>query len=149
MTSVHDSFLLRLHLGERGYTGRSAVNRSAIGGVALAAVVLFANPALSTEYKCSGTEPFWGLEIGGTVGKFTSPEDADTPIRVKKTRTGSGTRADYLTVFEGRIGRARGRPMTVVVRGDSCSDGMSDTIYSHAATLITPSTVYVGCCQKK
>jgi uncharacterized membrane protein len=125
-------------------SGRTVTVLVAVAGI------LAASPAAAVEFKCSGTEPFWGMEIGGTVAKFTSPEDTvDTPIRVKKTRTGANTGADYLTVFEGRIGKARGRPMTVVVRGDACSDGMSDDTYSHAAVLITPSRVYAGCCTKK
>jgi heat shock protein HslJ len=111
--------------------------------VALGAIV----PAQAGNYACSGTEPFWSMTLGGKASTFEAP-DGKQKLRIIGTRAGQNVSRDYVEVFSARLG-SKGRAVTIVVRGDSCSDGMSDTGFSHSATVLMPDGVYVGCCNKK
>lgn len=75
----------------------------------------------------SGTEPFWGGEVKGTVLTYKPMENPD------------GVTATVAR-FAGRngisfTGKLEGQDFTLAITPGSCSDGMSDRTYPFAATL--------------
>ena len=91
-------------------------------------------PAPAKPYKALGTEPFWSLEMGGRGLVFDSmdgPEIRQKMPRAKKTRYGH--------VYWTR------RISVAIIRGQKCSDGMSDFIYRDDVTVIVDGAKFRGC----
>lgn len=94
---------------------------------------------------CTGTEPFWRLEIGPEGQRFEAA--GETPLRY-----GGGARLPA----EGRRDRwalrawAAGRGLTAVVAERACSDGMSGRAYGLGVDLILSdrdgARYLSGCC---
>lgn len=95
-----------------------------------------------TAIKLVGTEPFWGLEIAAqSVGqhraRLTTPENIDGREFVVTRFAGNNGLG-----FSGELG---GKPVQVAITPGECSDGMSDRVYSFAATVALGDTVMFGC----
>ena len=98
---------------------------------------------LARRLHCSGTEPFWSLEIEqGRRAVFRTPDGAQ-----------------QLHPGTGRLVPARGRPdrfaiglgggAAAVIRRAECKDGMSDQAYGLGIDLLMTDaglTLYSGCC---
>jgi uncharacterized membrane protein len=94
---------------------------------------------------CSGTEPFWSISL--------SPGSARADLMFAQRR--------YLfriTRFQQAMNRtdiahitgaaSRSTSMSLIVRRESCSDGMSDTNYPYSAVaLISGVNTIAGCCR--
>lgn len=80
-----------------------------------------------------GTEPFWTLEITPTLLNFNG---VDLP-RVNVAHGGQRVTGDVRTISTPRI--------TVTLRPDQCSDGMSDQTYPEAATVVVDGRTFTGC----
>ena len=97
------------------------------------------NAVLSNEpLKVVGTEPFWGARIDGRCITYSTPENQ------------SGTRvwARYTPGEDGGtwVGAYEGKPFELRTKAaESCSDGMSDTIYPIEAELKVSGQVLRGC----
>ena len=126
-----------------------ALRGLALAIVSVVAAGLLAPAAARAEsFDCGGTEPFWSLDIqrGGMI--LERPDAARVIYRYVAPRTARGTTLDFVRVYQTTARRGAARPMTLVVRQDaSCSDGMSDTAYSHSITLISAAEVLEGCCR--
>lgn len=92
---------------------------------------------------CNGTEPFWTFTIAqNRAVQFNSLNDGAAPGTYMSLST--ATNGGYPYNFDAS-------PYSGTIRSQACSDGMSDTNYPLAITLIKPSgnggtqTLY-GCC---
>lgn len=74
-----------------------------------------------TAFKAIGTEPFWSAEINGTKLSYSTPEaPAAQAVAVWRRDESDGV------VYSGVID---GKPIELEVHRETCSDGMSDTVY--------------------
>ena len=105
-------------------------------------------PALSASYQCTGTEPFWSLNITSRSIVFKRP-DSTVSYRPVAPRPAAGRPLDFVSVYSTTTARAPARPLTAVVRRGACSDGMSDTNYRYSVIVLTPGAVYEGCCRRR
>lgn len=116
-------------------------------------IVLSAQAAMGTPahaLDCSGTEPFWGLKIGGGKIVLSEPNGGDTRLLTVAPRAAQGRPADLVRVYQTRTLGANRQSVTIVIRtadNNSCSDGMSDTAYPLSAIVIRPAGVLEGCCK--
>lgn len=97
---------------------------------------------LPRPLSCSGTEPFWALDIGtgsGTV--FTLAGEADQPLTVHTVTSAAGRPDKYGLVAGGPGGTLAG-----IVSVAICSDGMSDRTYGLSIDMIVGTRQYSGCC---
>lgn len=104
--------------------------------VATSLIALTALPAAAqaqAEYRASGTEPFWSLTIGARTMRFEAPG--------RRTVTEATPRVIH--GFAGEIWRGRRIDVNTVHR--SCSDGMSDRVYSDTVTVRVDGRSYKGC----
>jgi len=92
-------------------------------------------------FNALGTEPFWAAKVDGGVLLYQTPEDL-AGQRVAVIRRVSGLR----TEFSGTLG---GAPLTLVIGAGPCSDGMSDTVYSHSAELRIGAQDLRGCAKAR
>ena len=107
-------------------------------------LALSATAGLASEYSCFGTEPFWGAKITKSELMVDDFENQSSEVITSKN-TAIGVGEEYVFVV-----KTKNKSMTVVT--GECSDGMSDTIYSHHAVLdLGNNKVFYGCCnvQKK
>ncbi|TNE53452.1 MAG: hypothetical protein EP344_14985 [Bacteroidetes bacterium] len=84
------------------------------------------------DYWCIGTEPYWGVVISEKEGRISFKRMGDEvglAMDWKAPRTIDGTR-----VYETRD-PASGALFRVAVRPESCSDGMSDRVYTHSVEI--------------
>lgn len=94
--------------------------------------------------KCSGTEPFWGIDITESklnVNMSDGPQ-YNVPVTFRQTSANNRT----IAVIAG----ANGPNSTQVFlqKVASCSDGMSDNSYPYAATaVLNNKQVISGCCK--
>ncbi len=102
---------------------------------------------LGTPLSCLGTEPFWNLRIEAPLFKaaVTTPDGGEKGFTLRDFWPGS----DFRPVAALRIDPAAGGGFAVL-RGDICSDGMSDRAYGIAVDIFpedsgSPS-VLSGCC---
>jgi uncharacterized membrane protein len=87
--------------------------------------------------RFTGTEPFWGGQVSGTLLTYSTPDKPDgEAISVKR--------------FAGRGGVSwsgtwQEKPFRLAVTEGSCSDGMSDRTYPFTATLGVAGEQRQGC----
>ena len=109
----------------------------------------------SPVFSCSGTEPFWSIELRGTKATFKNPFAAREEIRgydiVKRRRARGGPHIHEVSM-QGRSGKPV-RPIAMLTRNDTCSDGMSDFTYPYEVILsiddendADANGVWHGCC---
>jgi uncharacterized membrane protein len=106
-------------------------------------VSLAANPLPST-FECFGTEPFWSIKVAPGRARadlmFIDRRYAFAPTSVQQTMN----RPDiWLVRGSGRIAK-----LSLVVRREACSDGMSDNEYPYSAVAaISGLRPIAGCCR--
>lgn len=88
---------------------------------------------------CTGTEPFWSVRLAGGRAVYDSPDTGPQELGAAVPRTSSNSLLVRSFVAGGLTG--------VVTEDRFCSDGMSDTRYSHAITLVGPERTLSGCCR--
>lgn len=98
---------------------------------------------IPVRLRCFGTEPFWSVELGyGRADanlayadeKRTLALGAPVPARARPNLwlvPGTGADATFFALIEKR----------------TCSDGMSDSVYSYAAALRIGGALLDGCCR--
>lgn len=102
--------------------------------------------AQTTSYLCGGTEPFWNLTITPTEITFADSENKTT-MSGSNPLEGQGLMPGFLRTYSTKN---QDRQVTIVLKyTGNCSDGMSDTLYTHDATLIFIDKALSGCCQRK
>lgn len=100
--------------------------------------------AMSAEYSCFGTEPFWGLKLTETSTVFSSPiEDTETTEAVTSKTNAIGYADEFAFVVKTDKGS-----LASVTTGE-CSDGMSDNVYpKHITYINNDGNVFYGCCRE-
>ena len=104
----------------------------------------------AARVMCSGTEPFWSLEIApGDQAYLRTPDSPLVDVfRAWRFQRLPSSLEKYLL-----HGEASGRELSVLAQPATCSDGMSDRAYGIDVTVIVTGTgwekggpTYVGCC---
>jgi uncharacterized membrane protein len=94
-------------------------------------------PAI-VAYRAVGNEPFWSVNIDANGLRFSSPEDSAGVSFPAVEPVAHGDTLQWTSKSE------HGQIM-VSIWPDSCSDGMSDRVWSHASTVKLNETWYHGC----
>lgn len=94
----------------------------------------------SRPLKVVGTEPFWGARIDGRCVTYSTPDNqAGTRIWTRFTPDPNGGTW---------TGTYQGKPFELkTTKVDSCSDGMSDTVYPIEAGLKVSGEDLRGCAE--
>ncbi len=104
---------------------------------AAAAPSATAAAASSERFIAIGTEPFWNVTIKDGKATYSTPEDPNgQSLAVEVTHDGASRR------FAGTF---KGQPFVLNLRPETCSDGMSDRRYGHAADLAVGGESLRGC----
>lgn len=104
---------------------------------------------LERGLRCFGTEPFWTLflDTDTKAAHFLTPEEEGPEMDIAAVWPGD----DWRQVAAVQITNAEGSALAVI-RGESCSDGMSDAAFGLAVDVFAqgvtaaPSSSLRGCC---
>jgi len=100
--------------------------------------------ALPAFLDCFGTEPFWSI---GVVPGHARADLMFTERRNFYRLTGAHNALGRTDIFAIRGAASRGQ-MTLIVRHETCSDGMSDNRYPYSSVaLISGLNTIAGCCR--
>lgn len=106
----------------------------------------FSAPLFAANMNCVGTEPFWGVKVTGSTLTYSNPENPDGfPYPIASVREAQGYTSGTATVIKTGCSKWKTTTLTMV-RGE-CSDGMSDTVYTHHAVYDVDGIVLYGCCK--
>jgi uncharacterized membrane protein len=101
-------------------------------------------PSEIGAFHAVGTEPFWGVVISDSGLTFSTPESPDG-IRFPAS----------LPALEGKTYRwssatvgPNAHRLEVTIVEKRCSDGMSDKVWTHAATVRYDGQLYEGCADR-
>jgi uncharacterized membrane protein len=121
---------------------------------ALVTLCLSALPAAAVDLVCTGTKPFWKLEITNSEISFEDGNKvsgfADLELKVVKPRSALGAPPEAVRVYETTTGGKRSTAMTIIVQKreeTKCADNLSDPVFPYDVIVITPRSVFVGCCK--
>jgi uncharacterized membrane protein len=100
---------------------------------------------------CSGAEPFWILRLSPEALILEEPSptalgasDVTTAFRPVTPKAPRNRKPDATRVY--RTQDPDGAPVTIVVRRQTCDDGMSDRRYGYWVLLLTSTRAVEGCC---
>lgn len=100
---------------------------------------------LPANLDCSGTEPFWSIAV---MPGLARADLMFTERRYFFRLTGAQSAMNRPDIFAIRGAANRGGQMSLIVRHEACSDGMSDTRYPYSAVaLISGLNTIAGCCR--
>ena len=97
----------------------------------------FQGIAPTEELRFTGTEPFWGGAVKGTVLTYSTPETPGGETVTVQRFAGRGGLS-----FSGHF---HGDAFDMMVTGNECSDGMSDRTYPFTVTLRIGAETRNGC----
>jgi uncharacterized membrane protein len=118
--------------GRRGWVSARFLAFGPAGGMQLPALL-----------QCSGTEPFWGIKVSPSRTK-ADLNFLDTSYSHQITRAASAMNRNDIWIVKSRDNRTE---ISLIVRKESCSDGMSDRDYPYSAVALVPgSDIIAGCC---
>jgi uncharacterized membrane protein len=124
--------------------------------LACGSLCLFPIIADAADFTCTGTEPFWKLEIkdSGVLLQDGNKVSGQSKLALKsvKPRLAEGAAPDTVMVYEAGGNERNAKPMTIVVQKreeTKCSNGMSDPIFPYDVIVVTQRAVFVGCCENK
>jgi uncharacterized membrane protein len=101
--------------------------------------------ALPAYLDCFGTEPFWSIAV--TPG-LARADLMFTERRNVYRLTGAHNAMGRTDIFAIRGAANRGSQMSLIVRHEACSDGMSDARYPYSTVaLISGLNTIAGCCR--
>ena len=117
-----------------------------IGACVSFSSIAFSSVVERTKYECSGTEPFFNLEVKNKTIKFTF----DTTETYTQTSKSSfvGYTANFAKAITGFRKDANDNieEISVSILNQSCSDGMSEYIWSHQAVIQKGDQFLFACC---
>lgn len=94
---------------------------------------------------CSGTEPFWALQLDNTSGEFDSLSEGKSDIEFHSSRSALGV--SIIWSLKGSTGPAHSAVFALLEETNQCSDGMSDLTYRYSIRIdIEDGPFYAGCC---
>ncbi len=103
---------------------------------------------LTRGLMCFGTEPFWTLFLDDTSAHYLTPDQEGPQMGIAARWPGE----DWRQVAAVQIGSATGSSLAVI-RGEACSDGMSDATFGLAVDIFSqgetaaPAASLRGCCR--
>lgn len=109
---------------------------AAIALLALAGCATLPPAEPGTVYRALGTEPFWALELTGREMVFTEANAPGVRIAEAQPRPIHGFAGD---IYQGQ------RINLNIVRGQRCSDGMTDRIYPDRVQVRVDGRSFEGC----
>lgn len=93
-------------------------------------------------FRCSGTEPFWGVTLGPNGGEYSTPESR-TKLTLTQVQPAVGRPFPLLY----RLADANGQKLRATVSHQNwCSDSMSDYDYAFQVLLSDDDNLNEGCC---
>ncbi len=106
------------------------------------------NPTLfRAPLMCSGTEPFWGLQVIDRQGELDSLSDGKTTIRFQSSREAGGV--PIIWALRGKTTDTQSSVIAVIEETNSCSDGMSALLYQYSIRLdVADGPFFAGCCNR-
>jgi len=94
---------------------------------------------------CSGTEPFWALQLDNSLGDFDSLAEGKSTIDFHTARSAHGV--PIIWSLKGSTGPAHSPVFALLEETNQCSDGMSDLTYQYSIRIdIEDGPFYAGCC---
>ncbi len=94
---------------------------------------------------CSGTEPFWALQLDNRSGDFDSLAEGKSVIDFQTSRSAHGV--PIIWSLKGSTGPAHSPVFALLEETNQCSDGMSDLTYQYSIRIdIEDGPFYAGCC---
>lgn len=94
---------------------------------------------------CSGTEPFWALQLDNRSGDFDSLAEGKSVIDFQTSRSAHGV--PIIWSLKGSTGPAHSPVFALLEETNQCSDGMSDLTYRYSIRIdIEDGPFYAGCC---
>ena len=104
-------------------------------------------PAKQVVMKCTGTEPFWGIDITESKLNVNMADGPQYQVPVLFRQTSANNRK--IAVIAGANGPNNTYVFLQKVEdANACSDGMSDTKYPYTATAtLNNQKVVSGCCR--
>lgn len=85
----------------------------------------------------TGTEPFWGGQVEGTMLTYSTPENVEGETFSVKRFAGN-----HGLGFSGQLGTAQ---FDMTITPGDCSDGMSDRVYPYTVTVSVGGELREGC----
>lgn len=110
--------------------------------ILLAALFASCNTIKASEFKCVGTEPFWGGTLSKSEVLFSILGSSSITEDVLSVQNAQGTSGYFAVVFKTNTS-------TVSIINQECNDGMSDVKYSHHVLFDNGKKIYYGCCSLK
>lgn len=105
-------------------------------------ILTFSFSALAnSNYKCFGTEPFWGMELVNNSLTLDLFDEEKITEEVLSRDTAAGLATEFAFIAK------TNKSSATIVTGE-CSDGMSDRIYSHHVVYTDGKVVLYGCCDR-
>lgn len=111
-------------------------------------------PDTGFALRCSGTEPFWSLEVDGAQAQFSTPQpDEKLPVWRASSWMNAANMRPGMTFVVRLYGDGQSDPGVAAIsrprEPDACTDFMSDFEYPYDATVLTPEgRVLAGCCTR-
>lgn len=98
------------------------------------------------DFDCVGTEPFWKLSI--TEKKITFTQQTAPPIVLPgvEPKPAANMNMDHIRVFRTKLSN---KEAIIVIQKQSCTDGMTEDVFSYEGLFISSDKVFHGCCSKK
>ena len=97
---------------------------------------LWSGIAASETLHATGTEPFWGAEVGDGTLTWKTADHAGTQVPVERFAGRDGL---------GFSGTLAGAAFALAVSDAKCSDGMSDRRYPFTVTVLHGADTLRGC----
>lgn len=92
---------------------------------------------LPLRFRALGTEPFWSVQVQDGKLTYSTPDMPDG-LTVPATLRRSGQIVTYSATIDGK-------PLELEVSRQTCSDGMSDTVYPLAVIRRIGPDIQRGC----
>ncbi len=107
-----------------------------------------ASEANAYRLQCSGTEPFWGIQVEDQHVTVQLEGEKNVRYFGVRTRESAGMAAGYSFKIEASRGRGAKRVSLAVLRDsrDQCSDGMSEREYPYHVQADVDGMLLSGCC---
>jgi uncharacterized membrane protein len=126
---------------------RTIASAAAMLAATAATAAQTANADATTARQCLGTEPFWSLTLDGKTIKFENfGTESSLSIKQPTPRSANGRTSEYLAMYQGRTLETPSRFLNVIIRNQSCSDGMSDETYPYSVLVLSGNDLFDGCC---
>lgn len=97
--------------------------------------------AAPAAYRCTGTEPFWSIDISPAGIVFQSPED-DPVTYPYSPPAKTGNDVEFTTALQAKSGKST---LQIVLVPGNCTDGMSESAYTHFAHVEKDGQKFSGC----